>query len=348
VAGTPVSKLITAIGVKFCKEVIFADPEDFSRLLGKPVLYLANHQTYVESPIFSVILNALGQIDLVPLAKKEHRDLWIGKFQEVFLSYPNLPQSSQIFFIDKDKQEELFQVFSKLEAQLREKHHSILVHVEGTRARRANQPIKKLSNVLIDLSLKAGVPIVPVRFRGGLPLLETQTTTHSKFDFPSGYGRQSYWIGKTLRPADLEGLPYAQRTSHVRDAINQLGGIDDEFPEPADEVFGENVTLWRNYAGAAEAPAVIFQALLGLDPLPVVPEQIGTHVVDDPWSRFLLAGSIGQKLRRPTALILPDNEIGRWIRNLALWLFATGGPRVFLGETPGKEFEIIFSGSDHA
>jgi malonyl CoA-acyl carrier protein transacylase len=343
VKNAGVTKLVTAIGEKFFSEVVFTDPEDFAQLVGKPVLYLANHQTYVESSILSVILRALGKIDLVPLAKKDHQGLWIGKLDAIYMSYPQMPQASHTLFIDKDNQEELFKMFSQVENQLREKKHSLLVHVEGKRARRANQPVKKISNVLIDLSIKTGVPIVPVRFRGGLPLQDID----SKCDFPVGYGKQSAWLGRSVDPSQLEALPYAQRASFVCDAINQLGGIDNEFPEPPDESFARAVKLWREYSGAEEAPAVILQTLLQLDPLPDIPEKIGTHVVADPWRRFLLAGALAQKLRRPTALILPDNGVGRWTQKLAQWLFATNGPKVFLEKEPMPSFEIVFKGSDH-
>jgi NAD(P)-dependent dehydrogenase (short-subunit alcohol dehydrogenase family)/1-acyl-sn-glycerol-3-phosphate acyltransferase/acyl carrier protein len=336
-----IAKLVGGIGEKFGREVVLADPEDYNRLRGKPVLYLGNHQTFIESAITMICLHVIGQIPVVALAKQEHVGLWVGKLDQLIATYPGLSGGSRTLYIDRNNASELLQTFSQLKNDVLDKNNSLLVHAEGKRSRRANQPIKKISNVLIDLSIQAGVPILPMRFRGGLPLQDADP----KCDFPVGYGRQSLWIGRSMAPADLEALPYAQRATYICDAINQLGGEDNEFPEPADEVFGDEVKAWREYCGAEEASAVIFQALRRYSTLPNIPERMGVHQILDPWDRFILAGNLGQKLRQPTALILPDDEIGHWIQKLARWVFASNGPKIFLGEEPDSSFKIIVRGT---
>ena len=337
----PLGDLVTALAEKFIKELVFEDAEDFQSLVGKPVLYLANHQTFIESFLFSACTSAFGQIPIVALAKKEHRSLWMGQFEEIYLSCPRMPSDSRMLFIDRDKPSEMLQTFAQIKTELLEQKHSLLVHVEGKRARRANQPVKKITNVLLDLSLELGIPIIPVRFRGGLPLEEVDP----KCDFPMGFGKQSCWLGKAIRPNELEGLPYADRTTAVREAINQLGGLDNEFPEPGDKRFAQEVQAWREYTGCEEPPAAVMITALSFKSELKVEERVGTHVIADPWERFLLAAQLGVKLRRPTALMLPNNDIGRWIEKFAHWVFAAGGPKVFLGETPDSSFEIIFKGN---
>jgi hypothetical protein len=152
-------------------------------------------------------------------------------------------------------------------------------------------------------------------------------------------------MGKSIRPAHLEGLPYAERAIAVREAINHLGGLDNEFPESPDVGFAQLVQAWRTYTGCAEAPAALFLSSQRLKSALKVEERVGIHRVADPWERFLLAGRLGLRLRRPTALILPNTDIGRWIGKFAQWVFASGGPKVFFGEEPGPSFEIIFKGN---
>ena len=58
-----------------------------------------------------------------------------------------------------------------MRARLTASDASILVHVEGTRARVANAPVQRMSSIWVDLALASDAVMVPVRFTGGLPLV---------------------------------------------------------------------------------------------------------------------------------------------------------------------------------
>lgn len=341
-ARHPIDDLVTALAKVFIKEVVLEDPDNFNGLRGRPILFLANHQTFLESFLFSVFMNAVGDIPMVALAKSEHKTLWLGKLGEILTTHPQHPFDFLISYIDREDPEEVWREFSNLEAKLRQKECSLLIHVEGKRSRRANQPVKTISNVLIDLSIKAKIPIVPVRFRGQLPLDDVQT----KCDFPFGYTKGSTYFGKAITPDQLESLPYAQRAARVREAVNRLGGENNEFPGPSNPDFGRRVEQWRQKTGVDEAPAVILECLMSLNHLPAERVREGTVRVAQPWVRFLVCAQWFQKTGGSAALLLPDNPEGRWIKNLAQWCFGEKGPKVFTGEALLKDFAVLFRGDE--
>ncbi|MDX1386026.1 MAG: hypothetical protein R3257_00445, partial [bacterium] len=239
--------------------------------------------------------------------------------------------------VDREDTQGMLKELKKLETDLQENQSSILVHVEGRRAYQANQPIEKLSSILIDLSLKAGVPIIPVRIRGGLPLV----SKGEKFDFPIGYCKQSFWIGKAIWPETLMKLPLAERGDIIKDAINRLGGQNNEFPNPPDPDFAQKIKNWCDYTGCEEAAGAVFQALLKyLGPPPLKVDQ-DVQEVEDLLESLLLAGMLGQKLRKPAALVLPDSPEGHWMKKLGQWVFGTQGPKVFIGKIPQGDFSSI-------
>jgi len=73
-------------------------------------------------------------------------------------------------------------------------YKSLMVHVEGTRAFTCRHAVGKMSSAFVDLALKLGAPIVPVRFVGGLPVQPLQ----KGLEFPVDFGRQDYWIGRPI------------------------------------------------------------------------------------------------------------------------------------------------------
>ena len=109
---------------------------------------------------------------------------------------------------------------------------------DGTRAIQAGQPIKTVSSVLIDLAVNHNIPIIPVRFAGGLPV----QPSNERLEFPVGFGSQDYYIGSVIEPDELKSLPYVDRAKRVVTAINNLGqALDDDQPFAADPAFAELV-----------------------------------------------------------------------------------------------------------
>lgn len=106
--------------------------------------------------------------------------------------------------------------------------------------------------------MQLGLPVVPIRFFGGLPT----TQSGPRAEFPAGYGKQDYYIGGTIQASHLKSLPYAERPKLILDAINALGTpVEDEQPLPGDSRFAETVTLRRATDGTSEVAATIIESL---------------------------------------------------------------------------------------
>ena len=115
--------------------------------------------------------------------------------------------------------------------------------------------------MLIDLAIKHGIPIIPVRFAGGLPL----NAADEKLEFPIGFGQQDYYIGAVIEHTELEALPYGDRAKRVLAAINTLGNEGADSPLPADDGFSELVA--SQTMASTDIQKVLRAALLRLPEL---------------------------------------------------------------------------------
>jgi 3-hydroxymyristoyl/3-hydroxydecanoyl-(acyl carrier protein) dehydratase/1-acyl-sn-glycerol-3-phosphate acyltransferase len=283
--------LVDALARRFVGDVVVSDPPAFAALRGRPVLFLANHQVGIESLLCSVLVSGLQGRVLVALAKAEHRDSWMGRLIAHIARYPGAVDPRTLVFFDRSDMASLLPILEELRVRMTNEDASLLVHVEGTRALAARRPVSRMSGVWIDLALAADAPIVPVRFSGGLPLAEAA----ERLEFPVGFGRQTYHIGRPLPPHELRPLDLAARQRRVLDAINALGPLEEAASVP-DPAFARAVEDWRRRTGAPAEHAVLLSSLAGL--------ASPSHE-----SRALLEG------RRS------DDERGRWLAEVARWLF---------------------------
>jgi hypothetical protein len=139
-----------------------------------------------------------------------------------------------------------------------------MVHVEGTRAHSARHRVETMSGIFCDLAINANVPIVPVRFSGGLPVLPVS----DKLEYPVGMGRQDYHLGTPILPAELAALPLKPRIARVVDAINTLGpDADAETPLPGDAALAAAVEARSAKTGLGLGLATIIEVLRERDDL---------------------------------------------------------------------------------
>jgi hypothetical protein len=221
-------------------------------------------------------------------------------------AYPGVTDLNLIRFFQREDREALLEIVGQIAADMRAGGQSAMVHVEGTRALACRQPVVKMSSAFIDMALAVGAPIVPVRFVGGLPL-EALTT---RLEFPVGFGRQDYWLGRPIFPEELAALPYKDRKAVVIAAINGLGpDVATETPTAPDPAFGAAVDAWIARTGATPEDAVLFTTLATLaDP--------GDEV------RALCDGA------REGRLVVGHDPRGQWLAQLAQRLFGPRGPAV--------------------
>ena len=214
VASIAREPLLRALLTRFAGRYDVLDPDALAALRGRSVLYLANHQTAIETLLFAVLAGARGDRPLVTLAKAEHRESWFGRLIASFTR--GTREDDLVLYFDRKDPSALPPLLARA---LDDPRRSLLIHAEGTRAASCRAPLAPFSGVPIDLAIERGVPIVPVRFSGGLPV----ESSGRKYDFPVGLSTQDVWIGRPLRPEVLAPLPYRERVLCVRAAIEALG-----------------------------------------------------------------------------------------------------------------------------
>jgi len=246
---------------KFVHSLIFADANEFKSREGQPAIYLANHQVGVESFLFLGMIAAMTGIPAEAIAKIEHRDTWLGQISQLTEAELQGNSTTRMLFFDRNDQGDMLRILNQFGETVSARPRSLLVHVDGTRATQAGKPIEKVSSVLLDLAIKHRIPIIPVRFAGGLPTAKIE----HRLEFPVGYGGQDYHLGAVIQPAELEALPYADRSKHVIQAINRLVADGLDNPHAADNAFTE---LVQNQAsGRTEIQKVLLAALQSLPEL---------------------------------------------------------------------------------
>ncbi len=250
----PVEELDMALIETFVQNVHVIHPEAHRAIQGNAVLYLGNHQVGIESLLFSIIASALNKVPTLTLAKQEHRESWLGKLIAHCFTYPDVRDPGVITYFDRSDPASLPRIAGELAKAADAR--SLMVHVEGTRAHSCREPVKNMSGIFCDLAIRAGVPIVPVKFTGGLPV----TPVEEKLEYPVGFGKQTYWLGAPILPGELEALPYKERTDRVRDAINELGP-NPEDPSTPNEDLDWRAHEWSSHTHATDGQAGIWAVL---------------------------------------------------------------------------------------
>jgi acyl transferase domain-containing protein/3-hydroxymyristoyl/3-hydroxydecanoyl-(acyl carrier protein) dehydratase len=285
---------------QFTRHLIVDDIDAFEKIEGRSVIYLGNHQVQVESLLFPMMIQVLSQRRVVTIASAEHQKGWVGRLNDLWYEHPGLNFPKHIVYFDQNDRKSMFDLLDDFKSKISEDGISIFLHVEGKLGLGCRTPVSKMSSVFIDLSQEARLPIVPVKFTGGLPVNKMKKT----IDFPIGYGKQDYHVGRPISPEAIETLPYAKRRKAVINAINNLGpSYQEEIPHLPDTDFEKSVKKRMENKNVSEVQAVIFEAL--------------TNATGDTDSdtRNLIEKDRHSEMR------FADDEKGRWLSKMARFLF---------------------------
>ncbi|HMR77108.1 MAG TPA: polyketide synthase dehydratase domain-containing protein, partial [Polyangiaceae bacterium] len=270
---------------KYVRRVVLADPEAFRSLEARSALFLGNHQVQIESLLITNILSGLTGRSVVTMANAKHEKRWIGWILRHMFSHPGSRDPGSILYFDQGRPESMFEIISGLKPQLSRGDRSLFLHPQGTRSQSCRETTTKLSSVFLDLALELDLPIVPIRFSGGLPV----TPVVGKLEFPHGHAAQDYFLGRPIEAEELRALPYAARAAHVLDAIAALGEpAEDERPDSPDIVFSDAVTEWQRQTQTSEVEAVFFRILEQVSEPSAETERLldgirAGAVLSDPW-----------------------------------------------------------------
>ncbi len=223
----PREHLIASLYGNFVGAIHATDPAALQALRGKPVLYLANHQTLMESTLFPFVAPAVTGSPLIVMAKIEQKkSQLVQSMARIFDKFSESPSEPLIYF-DQSKPASLLKLTEHLRGAMTKDGRSALIHVEGVRSLTCRKPVAVVSSALIELAMEANVPIVPVRFTGGLPGVPAP----AKQDLPYELGHQDYWFGKPITPEELKGMSLVERKARVLAGINGIGPSN-EVEEP--------------------------------------------------------------------------------------------------------------------
>lgn len=224
-----VEDVFRALAGAFLPRFIVENPEAHRSVASRGRIFLANHQTGVESLLFVIAARAHCGHPVEALAKKEHGESWIGRLNRAVHAAPGRTARDLLRLADRRSPAAMLAAMDTALARAADGASSLLVHGEGTRKLRAREPVATLSSTLVDLAVRRGVPIVPVRFAGGLPCEPLAERT----EFPAGFGPQHVYLGDPLDPAGLASLPPGRRRRLVVDRMNALGPpLSEEEPLP--------------------------------------------------------------------------------------------------------------------
>jgi len=221
---------------RFVRRVVLNDPDAFQAVVGKPVLYVCNHQTAIESLLFCIVATALGGRPVVAIAKDEHRESWLGRLIALIGDHPGVALPRLIAYFDRSDPSSMLPMLDDLKSESLDNGASVMIHAEGTRSVHCRRPVERVSGVFTDL----GLTIVPVRFMGGLPILGRKKG--ERLEFPVGYGTQDIIFGNPISPEEMAALPLDGRQRRILDDLNGLGpDLMEENPSPPDPVFSEEI-----------------------------------------------------------------------------------------------------------
>ena len=283
----------------FTRHVILDDAEAFKKVKDKSVLYLANHQVQLETLPFFTLLRMITGNTTCTIGNITHQTGWLGPFNDFMYAYPGVKYPKNIIYFDQTDRMSMFNIIDELKGEIEENGISVFLHVEGRLGLTCRKPVRTLSSVFIDFAQDLNIPIVPVRFTGGLPVRKMETT----LDFPVGYAKQDYYLGRPILPSELLNLPYAEKRKLVIKAINDLGPPNEvESPNPPNHVFMDEVHAWMSETGAPEVKAALFKVLESIeDPTPE--------------TKILI------QIAHSGEINVEKTPQGRWLAEFATWLF---------------------------
>jgi hypothetical protein len=289
---------------RFVRRLVFADAETPRSLAARPAVYLSNHQVQVESLLFPILMGAVTGVPISTVARREHQaadgDLradtyWLGPLVAHTESYPGFTSWRPITFFDQSDPSSMLSLLENHRRQASSAPHSLFVHVQGTRAQSSRDRVTQVSASLLDMALALDAPVVPVWLGGGLPTAPVP----ARLDFPFGYGRQDYVVGRPIEAAELKALPYAKRRELVMQAINGLAA-GDESQGAGDASLAHQVERLAP-RGVTAVQAVMLATLAGASPASAETRQVLARIE---------GGRAGWAA----------DDRGRWLETVCRWL----------------------------
>ncbi|GEM_PF-5378794 len=220
------------------------------RLRG-PLIFLANHEVAIETPVAMGIIFSILNRRIATISKMEHQQSFVGILDRAITDHQSAdPNRNRIYYFDRNKPRDLYRITRDIFRS--DKHISLLVHSEGTRALQAGSPTQIVGGVFPQLSMRKRIPIVPLRIHGGLP-----RQAICKHDFPYRFGAQAYEFGSAILPEELDACEDPREL--ILERMNAVGpGLDREAPLQQEGRLGADRLLERRDVGGYSGVGAVF------------------------------------------------------------------------------------------
>ena len=249
---------------RFGGGIIAEDPKGLAALSGRGVLYLANHQLDLESILFVIAMTVLTGSTTQVMARDEARDSYFGRLFFLLAGRGDMRDPELFALVQRQDIAGMWRAFQVYLDKVRDEKISFLVHVEGKHKERAREPVGRVSAALVDSAVERGLPIVPVRFAGSLPV--EPVGAHP--EFPSALGPFRAILGSPFLAEDLLRYPSKERCELVCRAINTLGEpydrLEDELPSVGEPAWVAAVERRQREAKVSRDQAVVYCLLSDL------------------------------------------------------------------------------------
>ncbi len=310
---------VGALMAKFLDEVSVAQPS-----APGPKIFLSNHQTALEGYIFPLLAPIVTGLSLQGVAMLDHGVDWADAMSDFMFSHGYFPRhllGPKRGFVFGDTWG-LLRLLPGLEKDMASRHWGLHIVASGQREWVARQRLTEVSSVWIEMALRLGLPLVPVRFSGGVPLDNPEKAQ----DFPVGLGRQKVCFGAELSHASLANLSSRVRKTRVLQALNDFN-LEEERPCQPDPDFAAE---WQATIARFQGHPVAALLLCCLQRWISVEQELarGQRELPSCLQALLLAAAAPERWREPVTLVLPNNPDGRWVGTLARLAFGERGPRV--------------------
>lgn len=296
--GEFLDDLSLALRSNYVRHFRLAEPALLAALHGRPFVICSNHQTAVESMLLTDMFVRWSGLPMTTVTRTEHAASWMGRLTDFLWRQPgrSVAVNPQLLFA-RERPEAFLDLMAAYSAAQAATPHSLHLHVEGEQATSSRQRVQRMSAVVIDLALELQLPILPLRFSGGLPLQPLAEIC----SFPIDFGRQDYTVGRPLLPEELRSMPRPKAAELVVAAINAI----DVEEQPLPGVPGRSAALAAFCAqhGATEIQAAVILALRTL----AAPSASTRSILD-----FPAHGSAG--------VVAAPAELA-WHREVAQWLW---------------------------
>lgn len=229
------------------------------RFSREPACYYANHQTSYESFLISFVHFAVTG---APLLVVTHPGLFDNDYGEHCTLLAELlhrighPAADSIHVVAvphelKRARDFLLGLPDRLEGR------SLLVHVGAWREVYEGQPVNTMSKDLMEVTMRLGRRVVPIRINGGLPA----NPLGYKFHLPYRMGRLTINMAPPIEADELTAIEPAARRQRILDAINQMAPPAGSYVGRPNNSLAKNCLRRHMQTGSSALKCFLLEAL---------------------------------------------------------------------------------------